>query len=154
METYKRSPFELAKGIVIAFFTGGAAYMIVGMFTRNVIFGFGIPALITLAILYISVFSEDICFELDPDGVFRYYNRRILQNTFNLTNCYIAYHRKSETGLPSSHDISLKILDTTTEDGETSFDCSPLGLQRFNEMFTAMEHFAIKHNETLSAGAS
>jgi hypothetical protein len=126
--------------------------MVIGMFTRSVMFGLGIPALITLAILYITVFSEDICFELDPDGVFRYYNRRILQNTFNLANCYIGYHRKSESGLPSSHDISLKILDAN-EDEEISFDCSPLGLRRFTEMFTAMENFAIKRHETLSASA-
>jgi hypothetical protein len=153
METYKRNFFELVKGIVIAFFTGMAAYIVIGIFANSALFGLGIPALITLAILYITVFSEDIGFELEQDGVFRCYKRRNLQNTFNLSNCYITYHRKSESGLPSSHDITLKILDAAGGE-ETCFDCSPLGLNQFNKMFTAMENFAIKNRETLSTGAN
>jgi hypothetical protein len=145
--------FELGKGIVIALFTGAAAYIVVGLFTGIALFGFGIPVLITLSILYITVFSEDIYFELEPSGLFRYYKRRILQNTFNLKNCYITYHRKSETGFPPTHDISMTIVDTAGG-GETGFDCSPLGLDQFNEMFAEMENFAIKDIEVLSAGAN
>jgi hypothetical protein len=100
--------------------------------------------------LYITVFSEDIYFELRTDGLFRYYKRRVLQNTFNLKNCYITYRRKSESGFPPTHDITLTIVNA--DDGEeTGLDCSPLGLRQFNEMFREMENFTIKDTAVLSA---
>jgi hypothetical protein len=153
MKTYKRTLFELGKGIVIAFFTGAVVYIIVGLFTGSALFGLGIPVLITLAILYITVFSEDIYFELEPDGLFRCYKRRILRNTFDLKSCYITYHRKSESGFPPTHDITLTIVDTALG-GEAGLDCSPLGLSQFNEMFAEMENFTIKDTAVLSAGAN
>jgi hypothetical protein len=151
MKTYKRSLFELGKGIVIALFAGAAAYIITGLFTRSALFCLGIPALLALSILYVTIFSEDIYFELEPDGLFRYYKRRILQNTFNLRNCYITYRWKSEGGFPPTHDITLTIADTA-EGGETGLDCGPLGLQQFNEMFAEMENFTMKDTAVLSAG--
>jgi hypothetical protein len=153
MRTYKRSPFELCKGIVIALVTGSAAYIITGLFTRGALFGLGIPILLTLAILYITVSSEDIYFELEPEGLFRYYKRRVLQNTFTLTNCYISYHRRSEGGFPPTHDITLNIVDTATGE-ETGLDCGPLGVNQFNEMFGEMENFTIKDTAVLSAGTN
>jgi hypothetical protein len=129
--------------------------MVLGWFTSNAIIGLGIPALVALGILYITVFSEDIYFEIEPDGVFRYYKRRVLQNTFNLKTCYIWYRRKSETGFPPTHDITLKVLDTSIEDaeeGEVGIDCSSLGPNQFDEMFAAMEEFALKDKTVLSAG--
>jgi hypothetical protein len=152
LKVYKRSLFELVKGIVIAPVTGSAVYIVLGLFISNVIFGIGIPILVALAVLYITVFSEDIHFELEPDGVLRYYKRRVLQNTFNLKNCYVWYHRKSEGGFPPNHDITLKVLDTNAEGGEIWIDCGPLGLAQFNEMYTGMEDFAIKDKTVLSAG--
>jgi hypothetical protein len=153
VRTYKRSPIELGKGIVIALFTGVAAYFIIGLFTHSALFGFGIPILLTLSILYITVFSEDIYFELEPEGLFRYYKRRILQNTFDLKNCYITYHRKSEGGFPPTHDITLNIVDTASGE-ETGLDCGPLGLDQFNDMFGEMEKFTIKDTAVLSAGTN
>jgi hypothetical protein len=153
MKTYKRSFLELGKGMVIALFTGAAAYFVTGLFIGSALFGLGVPILVTLSILYITVFSEDIYFELEPDGVFRWYKRRILQNTFNLTQCYIAYHRRSEGGFPPTHNITLTIADTAGG-GETGLDCAPLGLRQFNEMFAVMEHFTMKDRAVLSAGAN
>jgi hypothetical protein len=153
MKTYKRSLFELGKGIVIALFTGAAAYVVTGLFTGSALFCFGIPALVTLSLLYITVLSEDIYFELEPDGLFRYYKRRILQNTFNLKHCYVTYRRKSEGGFPPTHDITLTIVDIA-EGGETGLDCGPLGLDQFNEMFAEMENFTMKDTAVLSAGTN
>jgi hypothetical protein len=152
LKIYKRSRFELVKGIVITPVTGFMVYIVLGLFIDNVIPGIGIPILIALAVFYITVFSEDIHFELEPDGVFRYYKRQILQNTFNLKNCYVWYHRKSESGFPPSNDITLKVLDTSIEEGEIWIDCGPLGLAQFNEMYTGMEDFAMKDKTVLSAG--
>jgi hypothetical protein len=152
VKTYKRSLFELGKGVVIAFFVGAAAYVVIGIFASAALFSLGIPILATLALLYIAIFSEDIYFELEPDGLFRYYKRRVLQNTFNLKQCCIAYHRKSEGGFPPTHDITLTIVDAGGDE-ETGLDCSPLGLGQFNEMFAEMENFAMKDRAVLSAGA-
>jgi hypothetical protein len=127
--------------------------MIIGIFTRDDLFGLGIPALLTIALLYIAIFSEDVFFELEPDGLFRFYKRRILQNTFDLKNCYITYYRKSEGGFPPTHDITLTIMDTAGEGDEVSLDCGPLGLNRFTEMWREMENFASKDAEVLSAKA-
>jgi hypothetical protein len=138
--------------MVIALGTGFAAYMILGIFTSNALFGLGIPLLLTVSILYITLFSEDVHFELEPDGLFRSYKRRILQHTFDLKNCYVGYHRKSEGGFPPTHDITLTIVDTA-EGEETRLDCGPLGLNQFNEMFREMENFAIKDTKVLSANA-
>jgi hypothetical protein len=153
VKTYKRSPVELIKGIVIALVTGVAASIIIGIFTPSPLFGLGVPALLSIALLYIAIFSEDVFFELEPDGLFRSYKRRILQHTFDLKNCYIAYRRKSEGGFPPTHDITLTILDTAGEGEEVSLDCGSLGLNQFTEMWREMENFALKNREVLSAKA-
>jgi hypothetical protein len=153
VKTYKRSLFELIKGVVIAFVTGVVVSMIIGIFTRNAIFARGVPALLTSALLYIAIFSEDVFYELETDGLFRSYKRRILQHTFDLKNCYIAYRRKSEGGFPPTHDITLTIMDAAGEGDEVSLDCGPLGLTQFTEMWREMENFAIKDTEVLSAKA-
>jgi hypothetical protein len=153
VKTYKRSIVELIKGIVIALVTGVVASIIIGLFTSNVLFGLGVPALLAIALLYIAIFSEDVFFELEPDGLFRFYKRRILQHSFDLKQCYIGYHRKSEGGFPPTHDITLTILDTAGEGEEVSLDCGSLGLNQFTEMWEEMEHFAIKNTEVLSAKA-
>jgi predicted Rdx family selenoprotein len=154
MRTYKRTLFELIKGIVIAPFSAFAAHIILGLFTSNAIVVLGIPALAGLAILYLAVFSENIRFELEPDGVFRYYKRGIPQNTFNLKTCYIWYHRKSEGGFPPSHDITLTVRDTAAGEDEIRIDCGPLGLNQFNEMFAGMEEFTMKDKTVLAAGSA
>jgi hypothetical protein len=127
--------------------------VIIRIFTRSALLGLGVPALLTIALLYIAIFSEDVFFELEPDGLFRYYKRRILQHTFDHKNCSIAYRRKSEGGFPPTNDITLTIMDTMGEGGEVSFDCGPLGLNRFTEMWREMGNFAIKDTEVLSVKA-
>jgi hypothetical protein len=93
-------------------------------------------------LLYMAFFSENIFFELEDDGVFRYFKRGRPENTFDLKNCRIGYYRKSESGFSGNHDINLRILDG--EGNEASIDAAPLGVTGFYEMFEEMQKFAIK----------
>jgi hypothetical protein len=100
-------------------------------------------------IVYITVFSENIYFELEDDGAFRYFKKGTLQNTLDLSKYKIGYHRKTEWGILGNNDIRLQFLSTEGEESE--IDAGPLGTTQFNEMFAAMEKYAIRDVEVLTA---
>ena len=148
MRIYKRSLFSLVKGLIITPCTGVLVFIIAQIFIPpwpSAVLG----VLAAAALLYMTVFSEDIYFELDDDGAFRYFKRRREQCAFALPSCRTGYQRKTEWGLFGNNDIKLKILDAEGE--ETEIDASPLGTSRFDEMFAAMEQFAIRDVETITA---
>ena len=148
MQIYKRSLFSLVKGLIISPFTGLLVLFIAQIFMPlglSVILG----VLAVAALLYMTIFSEDIYFELDDDGAFRYFKQGREQHAFALPACRIGYRRKTEWGLFGNNDIKLKILDAEGE--ETEIDADPLGTSRFDEMFAAMEQFSIRDVETLTA---
>jgi hypothetical protein len=141
MRTYKRSTFGLVKSIVQAPVSGVLVFFITQFFLPVpvcLILGLAVAAIL----LYMALFSENIFFELEDDGVFRYFKRGKPENTFDLKNCRIGYYRKSESGFAGNHDINLRILDG--EGTETSIDAAPLGVTGFHEMFEEMQKFAIK----------
>jgi hypothetical protein len=141
MWTYKRSTLGLVKSIVQAPLSGVLVFFITQMFLPLpvcLILGLAAAAIL----LYMAFFSENIFFELEDDGVFRYYKRGRPEHTFDLTNCRIGYYRKSESGFAGSHDINLHILDG--EGNEANIDAAPLGVTGFHEMFEAMGQFALK----------
>jgi hypothetical protein len=148
METYKRSTFNLVRSILIAPFTGIVAYIIAQVFLpERVSFFLGMAA--GAVLLYMAFFSENIRFELDDDGVFRYVKRGRLENSFALGSCKIGYRRKSQSGILGNNDINLKILDG--EGKETDLDASPIGTDQFMGMFEKMEKYAIKDEEPITA---
>jgi hypothetical protein len=100
-------------------------------------------------LLFMAFFSENIRFELDDDGAFRYVKRGRLENSFALGLCRIGYRRKSQAGIFGNNDISLKILDG--EGKETDLDASPIGTVQFMSMFEKMEKYAIKDEEPIKA---
>jgi hypothetical protein len=101
------------------------------------------------ALLYMAVFSENIHFELDDDGTFRFFKKGTLKNTFELSKCHIGYYRKTEWGIFGNNYITLNILDP--EGKETGIDAGPLGTGQFKDMFEEMEKYAIKDVEVLEA---
>jgi hypothetical protein len=151
METYKRSAFELIKGIILAPFGGLFVFIVVRFFTRNPLIGWGLPVLAAAALIYMALFSEDIYFEIDDSGEFRYFKRRTLQKSLNLKSCLVGYRRKSESGILGNHYITLRILDTEGDNEEYNVDCGPLGVNRFHSMYQRMESLAKNPIETLSA---
>jgi hypothetical protein len=141
--------FNLVKSILIAPFTGIVVYIIAQVFlSERVSLIVGVAA--GAALLYMAFFSENILFELDDDGAFRYVKRGRPENSFALGGCRIGYRRKSRSGIFSgSNDINLRILDG--EGKETNLDASPIGTDQFMSMFEQMEKYALKDEEPIRA---
>lgn len=106
--------------------------------------------IVTGAIAYIVVFSENIYCELDGGGVFHFFQKGRLRNSFELGKYRIGCHRKTEQGIFGDNNIKLQIMDDKNE--ETFLDMSPLGTTQFNTMFAAMQKHAIQEAEVLKAG--
>jgi hypothetical protein len=140
----------MIKGIIIAPFGGLLIFVLAQIFLPP----FPLCAVLGVAaaviIVYITVISENIYFELDDDGTFRYFKKGTLQNTFELSKYRTGYYRRTEWGLFGSTDINLKLRDAEGE--ETEIDAGPLGRARFEEMYKEMEKYAIKDIEVLDAG--
>ena len=151
MKTYKRTLFSLIKGVILAPFSGLFVFIL-----AQIIFPVPLCAIIGIAvaaiIVYISVFGENILFELDDDGTFRYYKMGKLKNTYKLQEYRIGYYRKTERGILGLNNIDLKLQDSKGE--EQSIESGPLGTTQFDEMFAEMEKHAIQDIETLEAGKS
>ena len=149
MQTYKRTTFSLIRGIVISPF-GGLLVFFVGQIFLPVWICAILAVIVTGAIAYIAIFSENIYCELDDSGSFRFFQKGSLKNTFELGTCRIGYRRKTEWGIFGNNDIKLQIIDDKNE--ETFLDMSPLGTTQFNDMFEAMQQHVIRDTEILSAG--
>jgi hypothetical protein len=151
MQVYKRTLFSMIRGIIVAPFSGLLVFIIAQLIFPSLLpLCAIIGVLVAALIVYIAVFSENIYFELEDDGTFRYYKKGVLQTTYELARYRIGYHRKTEWGLLGNNDIRLKFLDDAGE--ETEIDAGPLGTTQFDDMFASMEKYAIKDIETLSAG--
>ena len=151
MQVYKRTWFSMVKGIVIAPFGGLLVF-----FLGQVLLPLWVCAILGLvvvgAVVYIAIISENIYFELDDNGAFRYYQKGVMRNSFELSTCRIGYNRKTEGGILGNNDIRLQIIDEKDEKNEETFiDSGPLGIDQFDEMFVAMQKYAIQEAEVLNA---
>jgi hypothetical protein len=149
MQTYKRSSFSLIRGIIISPFSGLLVF-IVGQVFLPVWVSAILGVIVTGAIAYMAIFSENIYCELDDNGAFRFFQKGSLKNSFELGKCRIGYRRKTEWGILGNNDITLQIIDDKNE--ETFLDAGPLGTTRFDAMFAAMEKHAVRDAGFLSAG--
>jgi len=148
MQTYKRTMFSLIKGIIATPFTALVVFLITQIFLPVPICAvLAIAAGLVLA--YLTIFSENINFELEENGSFRYFKNGKLQNEFELPKYRIGYYRKTELGFLGNVDIDLKLVDSEGE--ETVIDAGPLGTPQFDEMFARMEKFAIRDIEVMNA---
>jgi hypothetical protein len=140
--------FSFIKGIVATPFTALVVFIITQIFLPVYICVIlGIAAGLVLA--YLTIFSENISFELDGNGFFSYFKNGRLQKKFELSKYRVGYYRETESGFLGNVDIDLKLMDSEGE--ETIIDAGPLGTSQFDKMFEQMEKFAIKDIEVLSA---
>ncbi|MFV0412912.1 MAG: hypothetical protein ACK5L3_06510 [Oscillospiraceae bacterium] len=155
MQTYKRTTWNLIKGILLAPFAAAGVFLLVAFILQFVNLGntvwyvlaFGLPVLAFAGMLYSAIFSENIRFELDETGNFRYFKREKLLAEYALGSCRLG-STKRRSGLGSSY-ISLKILP---QNGEMAvIDCEPLGDAVFDRMYAAMQQFAQQPEKTLTA---
>ena len=150
VQVYKRTVYGMIKGLVTAPFSGLVVYIVARwLFTDSDLWAGGAAVLTFLALLYIVVFSENVYFELAPNGTFRYYKRGKLQSSHNIPKCAVGYRRESTTGFMGTDDITLWIQEEGKE--EVDIDCSPLGASRFDKMFGELETFSQNKPEVLTA---
>ena len=150
MKTFGRSKWVIFKSVFI--YSPGAAFVVmgvVGVFTHDPIFIYGLPAVSFAAMLYYALVSSNIYFELLPDGRLRYYKSGKLKQTFDATKCSIGYYRE-KTCYFAADSLSLTIL-TEGDDDETSIECDALGSGAFMEMYKALRNFSPVKPEVLSA---
>jgi hypothetical protein len=136
----------MIKGIIMAPF-GGLFVFVVAQLLLPVPLCAVLGVAAAAVIVYITIIGENIYFELDDNGTFRYFKKGTLQNTFELSEYRIGYHRKTEAGAFGSSNINLKLLDSKGE--ETKIEAAPLGTAQFETMFAEMEKHAIKNVATL-----
>jgi hypothetical protein len=148
MKIYKRTLFSLVKGIIISPLSGILVFFLAQIFLSVPICAV-LGILTAAALLYMTVFSENIYFELESNGTFRHFKKGTLKNTFDLSKCSIGYYRRTEWGLFGNNDIDLKIMDA--EGKETNIEAGPLGTAQFEDMFEEMEKFTINDKEVLEA---
>lgn len=149
MQVYKRSAWELIKGLVMAPFGAVLVFVIGGFLTENMALLGAIAALVFMLLVYLSVFSENIRFEIE-DGELRYYKRGRLKEQYNLRDCQAGYRRRSDRSFPPSHDIKLNLLHVPTGK-EYSIDCSPIGVNQFDRMFEEIQKLTGEEPEILQA---
>lgn len=147
MQTFKRSAWSWIKSILLAPFAALGIFFVVifalqffSLGEMDVYLVVGLPALALLIGLYMAFFSENIKFEIEPEGECRYYKAGKLKKKWDLKRCTVGYRHKTTTSRGSTtHDIDFKIRDEAG--AEESVDCSALGPTRFQAMFALMESY-------------
>ena len=142
MRVFRRTAAGMILGVISAPFSAFVVYFVGSVFTENQMILIGASAGICIAVIYISVFGENITLELEG-SMLRYYRRRKLKYEFDASACSFRYKIVSGSGLLSSSDISLYVTDMSDElQKETQLDCSPIGQKRFHELFELLEELA------------
>jgi hypothetical protein len=138
----------MIKGLIEVPFSGLLVFVL-AQFLLPLPVCFILGAVAAAVVLYITVVSENICFELEDDGTLRYFKKGALQNTFQLSEYRVGFYRRTEWGILGNNNIELKLLDA--EGKETEIEAGPLGTSQFDKMFEEMEKYAIKNVEVLAA---
>jgi len=147
MQVYKRSLWVMFKGVLMAPCAAVVVFFILNMFVGNNLILFGVPVVVFFVFMNMALFSENIRFELDPDGTVRYYQKGRLKNTYKMEECVVGYHSRSDG---SSHDIKLNILNVESG-AEESIDCSPLGQRCFANLYENLKMHTNEEPEVLKA---
>jgi len=145
LQVYKRSMFSMIKGIVGAPFAGIVAIIIVSFFVDNQVILAVIGVATAVAVLFVTLVSEDIRVEVDEREL-RYFKRSKLSESFPLANLGVGYRTKVERGLLGNEDLTLKLLLLDTGE-ERALDCSALGAGRFYKLFETLEARTPKREE-------
>lgn len=154
MQVYKRKLPNLLFSLVLAV-CGAVAATVIAWFVLSffpavggavaLFVPLGLGLLVLVGMVYSALFSENIRFELEADGAFRYFKRGTLQQSYQLAQCTVGYTQKS--GRNMTTDLELKIVDETGH--QHRIDGTPLGHAQFHYMFEAMAAHSPKEVEEL-----
>lgn len=150
MKVYKRSTWEMIKGLILAPFAAFIVIIVGGFFTENMTILYGVSAVVVGLIILSTIFGENIGVELDDNGTMRYLKKGKVTDTFDLTHCAAGYRRKSDRSLLATHNIQLQIVDNLTGQ-ETFLDCSPLGVNQFYKLYEDIGRYTKEEPEVLQA---
>ncbi|CAM3115739.1 hypothetical protein STFE110948_02780 [Streptobacillus felis] len=124
---YKRSILKMLWALVGAPIGG----LIVGGLSTYFLsqtMGIALGVFITLVLVYMNVFYDDIKFEVEGTK-FRFYKRNKLVKEYELKGAEVTYNIKQSN---TADDMNLHI------NGDT-IDCAPLGLIQFKTMYAEIE---------------
>lgn len=145
MVVYKRNAFSLVKSIVYAIGAGAAvaviAYIICTALSLNeqtaMIIAIVLGVLVLVGMVLSAVFSENISFEIEPDGKMRYFQKGKLKKEYYLPECSVGY--KQVSGRNTATNIEFQIVLPNSE--VEKIDVSPLGSTKFFKMYEQMAEF-------------
>jgi len=145
LQIYKRTVFSMIKGIIGAPFAGVVAVIIASFFNLNDLVLAVIGVVAAIAVLYVTLVTEDIRVEVDAREL-RYFKRNKLREAYPLSNLGVGYRTRVERGLFGNEDLTLKLLLLDSGE-EKSLDCSSLGTTRFYKLFETLEERTPKREE-------
>lgn len=136
---YKRNVFGLVKSLLYA--VGGGlgvgviAWVICSVLSlseqTSFIIAIVLGVLVLVGMVLSAIFSENIAFEIYPDGKMRYLQKGKLKKEYNIAECQFGY--KQVSGRNTATNITL---DIGLPDGEVEhIDVSPLGTMKFFKMY-------------------
>ncbi len=130
---YKRSIAHMLVSFVSAPFAGFALAMLASYFLKDVAdyVYYAIGGAVCLLIWFITLFSENISFEIEGTKL-RYYKGSKLLKEYELEGAEIGYNIKQSR---STDRVNLHI------NGDT-IDCAPLGIGKFESMYADLEDIA------------
>lgn len=157
MRVYKRSAYHLIKGILAgplaAAITALGVYALLRVLQWQQLPGatlilYSAPALVCLAVWYLSFFTQSIHFTLSKNGILTYYKLGRSKADYDLS-CMKArcVYQSQLSGDSTPRDISLLLVDS---DGWADIlDCSALGPKRFSHMMDDILRHAAPATEEL-----
>ena len=142
MTVYKRTVFELIRGVVSALFAGLAVGLVLSFIVKPMVIALLPGAAVLLVLCYMAIFKENIRFELEGSQL-RYYQNGMLKHTFALENCTTYCRFKTESSLLMVHDIDLYITDVSADpETKVPIDCSPIGKFQFAQLYKQIQQYS------------
>ena len=149
MQIFKRGIFSLIKSLGLAVLGPIVLAIIIYFFTENMMIIIIPPAIVGLWLLKLAIFSENIRFEIEKTGQFRYIQRNEIKLNINLSEYYCGYRAKTSDG--SADNLTLSLLKVDGKSEEERIDCTALGLSKFYKMYDLIESYTKKENIKMQA---
>ena len=134
--TFKRSAISLIWSLILA--VGGSVaifFLSLIFFDEITVINFVIAGAILLVMGYMSIFSENISFELSGSS-FKYFKRGKLKKELDLKKYTAGYKTRHSEG--TADDLSLYLSPVDGKGEEIVIDCTPIGTNKFHKMYELM----------------
>jgi hypothetical protein len=141
LHTFTRRFTSFVTSAITAVFGAGAVALIVSFFTRSILILSTVATAALLFGLYLTVFSENIHFEVEGDQ-FRYFKRKQLQQSLRISEYQVGYHEK--TGGYSTTTRQLNFQKADGSEPPFTIDIAPIGQGQFYELWALLDARRVK----------